>query len=127
VTLYAIQTYGLNLMEEFIDDMHSTTHVARTVGRLERRFSEAFEDTQNRVHVITGSLRLSGKSQTNFDGEVWTGEIEYGGLTQGPINPVQYAVYEMARGGDHDFFAGLPTHEELLEEAVGDHFERRRP
>lgn len=80
-----------------------------------------FGVTQAAVHVETGSLKSSGDHKSNvepFD-KKWEGTIEYGGPSLGPNNPVDYAIYEKARGthwagpssvkGDHDFFAGLPA------------------
>src|SRR5690606_38051615 len=76
-----------------------------------------FAQTQAAVHVITGSLKSSGKATTNFDGDTWEGEITYGGISMGVNNRVTYAIYEKARGahwagpssvkGNHDFMAPL--------------------
>lgn len=81
-----------------------------------------FKQTQGVVHVETGSLKDSGKvdsSVSKFD-KSWEGEISYGGPSTGPNNPVDYAIYEKARGiggaggpsdlkGDHDFIAPLKS------------------
>lgn len=90
----------------------------KLVHELELVLAAAFADTQARAHVITGSLKASGKTSSDFDGEDWKGEISYGGASAGPNNPVDYAIYEMARGGDHDFFAGLPGYESKFESAI---------
>lgn len=80
-----------------------------------------FAVTQEAVHIETGSLKASGQHKSDVDpfDKKWVGTIEYGGVTLGPNNPVDYAIYEKARGthwagpssikGDHDFFAGLPA------------------
>lgn len=116
------EVYGI---DEMIGYIAAVTHVGyRTVGRLEATLHRAFEDTQERVHVVTGSLRGSGKTSSEFDGAGWAGVIEYGGSSSGFVNdPVEYAQYEMARGGDHDFFAGLPLYEEQLLEATATVFD----
>jgi len=81
--------------------------------------------TQALVHVVTGSLRDSGKA-VPFDlfGDEFIGGLEYGGASGGPNNPVTYADLELSRGGSHDFLTGpvanaLP----LYEEQYGDAFE----
>lgn len=82
---------------------------ARVVIRLEQALLQAFEQSQQDVHVITGSLRGSGRTHSNFDGSIWEGTIEYGGDSPGFVNdPVVYSQYERARGGDHDFLANIP-------------------
>lgn len=88
-----------------------------TVG-LEAALEAAFMETQAVVHVITGSLKLSGRTSSDYDGHTWTGEIIYGGPSSGPNNPVDYAIYEMQRGGDHDFMAGIPLYESNFSEAI---------
>ena len=88
---------------------------------LEGTLKSAFGETQVLVHVITGSLKLSGWTSSDFDGDVWTGTIEYGGPSAGPNNPVTYAIYEMARGGEHDWFRTLPAFDPLFENAINKH------
>lgn len=95
-----------------------------TTVELEALLRAAFLETQARTHIITGSLKASGKTASDFDGDVWTGTITYGGAlwrtpAPGPPNdPVDYAIYEMVRGGDHDFFAGLVGFEDKIEEIL---------
>lgn len=90
----------------------------KLVGALEAVLKAAFLDTQARTHVITGSLKASGTTSSDFDGDDWHGQIKYGGASTGPNNPVDYAIYEMARGGDHDFFGNLPAFEPQFEAAI---------
>lgn len=96
----------------------------KTTVELEALLRSAFLVTQEKVHVITESLKASGKTETDFDGDTWTGTIIYGGSlwrvpSPGPPNdPVRYAIYEIARGGDHDFFAGLETFGTQIEEIL---------
>lgn len=95
-----------------------------TTVELEALLRAAFLDTQARTHVITGSLKASGASSSDFDGEVWQGSITYGGVLfkvpvpGPPHDPVDYAIYEMARGGEHDFFSGLPGFENQIEQIL---------
>lgn len=79
---------------------------------------QGFAQTQALVHIITGSLKASGKATTEFDGDNWKGEISYGGFSLGVNNPVTYAIYEKARDGDHDFLAPLKTLDSLFVKAI---------
>lgn len=90
----------------------------KLVGELEAVFAEAYLDTQDKTHIITGSLKASGKKATDFDGNDWEGTISYGGSSGGPNNPVDYAIYEMARGGDHDFFRDLGVYEQQMHAVI---------
>jgi hypothetical protein len=100
----------------------------KSTSLLEALLSAAFADTQVRTHVISGSLKASGKTESDFDGNVWSGKIEYGGvLFKAPVpgpprDPVDYAIYEMARGGSHDFFGGLPAFEEKIPDILNTDF-----
>lgn len=100
----------------------------KTTVELEALLNTAFKVTQEKVHIITESLKASGKTDTDFDGDTWTGSIIYGGAlwkvpTPGPPNdPVVYAIYEIARGGDHDFFAGLESFGTEIEEILNGGF-----
>lgn len=70
---------------------------------------DQFRATQAAVHVITRSLKGSGRSEFKMDNNSWEGEITYGGPSPGFIhNPVDYAEYERERDGNHDFLA--PVH-----------------
>jgi len=66
---------------------------------------DQFRATQAAVHVITRSLKGSGRSEFKMDNNSWEGEISYGGPTTGINNPVDYAEYEREREGAHDFLA----------------------
>jgi hypothetical protein len=94
----------------------------KTVAELDAVLHQGFVKTQAAVHVETESLKASGKESSEVDklDHAWEGEIEYGGPSLGPNNPVNYAIYEKARGaggaggpsdlkGDHDFMAPLPS------------------
>lgn len=102
----------------------------KVTHELEAVLQAAFLETQAATHIITGSLKASGTTSSDFtDDRVWEGEITYGGqlhrsAAPGPPNdPVDYAIYEMARGGLHDFFAGLPAFDPAWERAIEMHFE----
>lgn len=92
-----------------LESMAAPLH--RPVGEIEVLFRAAFEATQAATHIITGSLKASGHTNTDVTENAWTGQIIYGGPlfgapSPGPANdPVEYAIYELARGGAHDFLA----------------------
>lgn len=76
-----------------------------------------FNQTQNRVHVLSGDLKASGRERVWREGPAVFGEIEYGG------GEVDYAWFEMRRGGSHDFMSPAVVATErlfgaALEEAV---------
>lgn len=70
----------------------------------ETALATEFQATQSVVHVITGSLKLSGKVSSDFSNNTWKGEITYGGSSTGIHNPVDYAEIERERDGGHDYF-----------------------
>lgn len=71
---------------------------------------DQFRATQAAVHVITRSLKGSGRSSFKMDNNSWEGEIRYGGPSPGFIhNPVDYAEFERERDGAHDFLAPAET------------------
>lgn len=104
----------------------------RVIRGIERVHNAAFMETQALTHVISGSLKASGTSYTRFENDEWMGTIEYGGaLVRPPVplegltpsqaapkDPVDYAIYEMARGGEHNFFSTLPAFHPLYEQAI---------
>lgn len=80
---------------------------------------EQFRATQSAVHVITRSLKTSGRLSSTHSKDSWSGEITYGGLSEGSIhNPVDYAEYERERGGHHDFLAPAIALEEQYVKAM---------
>lgn len=71
------------------------------------------------THVQTGSLKSSVKAESETVGRHdWEGTITAGGPSEGVNNPVDYAIYEKRRGGDHDFFEPLPGLHPLWIDAV---------
>jgi hypothetical protein len=87
----------------------------------ERVLASQYSATQTAVHVITGSLKLSGKIDSSFSQSSWKGEISYGGSSEGVHNPVKYAEYERERDGAHDFLAPAKAMESSYIDAMN-HF-----
>lgn len=71
--------------------------------RFESVLASQYTSTQRRVHVVTGSLKLSGKVESDATDNKWEGSISYGGVSAGINNPVDYAEFERERDGSHDF------------------------
>lgn len=104
-----------------------------TTGPLEAALAGAFVATQAKTHIISGSLKASGKTESDLVGHKWTGEITYGGPLIGPPagpgpahDPVEYAIYEAARGPEHDPLAGLEVFDKQFEAAIDEHFKGRK-
>lgn len=94
----------------------------QTIAKLEGELNSTFLATQAATHIITGSLKASGKTTSDWDENTftWTGEIIYGGASTGLISPVDYAIYEQARGGAHDFMAPVTLHEPNFSKIMND-------
>lgn len=122
---YHVVIVGLDQMEDAISNLGKDPDFV-TIGALEGVLTSQFADTQVKVHVITGSLKLSGSTYTTYDGKQWEGTITYGGESTGVHNPVTYAIYELARRGTHDFFRGTYGEDfnEAYEKAMETHFIR---
>lgn len=89
------------------------------VARLDAVLTAGFLATKAITHVITGSLKNSGRESTSVHGHTWEGSITYGGPSPGfPHDPVKYAYYEQRRRGSHDFMAPVYELHEALREAV---------
>jgi hypothetical protein len=92
----------------------------RTLEELSATLAEGFAETQALVHVITGSLRGSGRVSNKRDENSWTGEITYGGPAPGFAHPnVDYARKEFGRGENHDAMRNLDLLREKFLEAMG--------
>lgn len=76
-----------------------------------------YDNTQRRTHVLDGFLKASGRYEVNRAGrDQLEGVITYGGTPT-----VDYAVYEFARGGNHDALTrGYEDSYERLRQAVID-------
>lgn len=70
------------------------------------------------THIETGSLESSEKADADHRGALWSAEIQAGGVSTGVHNPVDYAIYEQARGGAHDFTLPLNALDPFWVEAV---------
>jgi hypothetical protein len=123
-------------LEEMIDEIDRVTLEENSyliTGPLNEVLFEAFADTQARVarpgapHVTTyeptGRLAASGRVNQFFDGRVWEGTITYGGMS----HDVEYAIYEMARGGIHDWYSGLPAFDQRYMDVIHDYWEQGPP
>ncbi len=79
-------------------------NMGAATAALERVLALQFAAGQAAVHVDTGSLRGSQEIDSDYAGGRWAGVISFGGASPGFVNdPVDYAIYEAARGGHHDF------------------------
>lgn len=90
---------------------------------LEAALTALFEETQAIVHVVTHSLKTSGKMHSEMTNGVWRGEITYGGVSAGSVHdPVWYARYEQNRGnGEHDFMLPVYNADARYEQAIIDY------
>lgn len=77
----------------------------RAKQKLDRVLEWGLRSTQEVVHIETGSLLVSGRADSTMLLGRYSGTISYGGPSMGINNPVDYAVYELDRGGDHDFMS----------------------
>jgi hypothetical protein len=97
------------------------------VIEFEAVLASQFQITQQAVHVITGSLKNSGKPSSTVSPSKWEGKIVYGGPSIGfPHNPVRYADYEQERDGAHDYMKAIYALDSRYGEALeswlkGDH------
>lgn len=90
----------------------------KTTSALDGVLEVAFQQTQALVHVQTGSLKASGKKRSKTSGDKWEGELEYGGLSTGVNNPVDYAMYEQRRDGGHDFMSNVHLLDAMWTDAI---------
>ena len=111
---------GVSEMKDFFNALQKPPVVA--IGKLEKLLSATFAATQAATHIITTSLKQSGKTDSDWDGANWEGHITYGGESTGPISDVDYAIYEMARGGDHDFLRPAYEAEPAFEAIMLEYF-----
>lgn len=94
----------------------------KDMARFERVLISQFEATQATVHVITGSLKSSGRVASSHGETTWEGEITYGGRSSGVNNPVDYAEYERERDQSHDFLAPATRMEHQYVKALNEFF-----
>lgn len=117
-------------LDDMIDAMDRVSHPSftATIG-LERVLGEAYAHTQTQTHILTGRLKASGRTESDFDGRVWTGEIKYGGadyvvpgIWPDGGTTAYYGIYEKARGGQHDFMTGLEIYADKFGDAMTEWF-----
>jgi hypothetical protein len=85
-----------------------------------RILAAQFVETQALVHVITGSLKGSGRVSNKRDENSWEGEISYGGPAPGFAHSyVRYAKREFGRGEDHDALRNVDLAREDYLNAMG--------
>lgn len=97
-------------LDAWTNKLERLRDVRSLVARVRALTGAEFADTQQVVHVITGSLKASGRSAVDYDdtAHTLTADIGYGGPSPGSVNdPVVYAWYEQRRGGAHDYMAGV--------------------
>jgi hypothetical protein len=90
--------------------------------KFERVLISQFAATQAKVHVITGSLKSSGRVASSHSENRWEGTISYGGKSAGIHNPVDYAEFERERDASHDFFSPARSMESQYINAMNDFF-----
>lgn len=72
-----------------------------------------FDRTQEAVHILSGDLKRSGEMSVRPYGRTIVGEVTYGN------EEVDYAPYEIARGGSHDFMTiGWSRAEQVFDSAL---------
>ena len=97
-----------------------------TTARLEAALAKAYGQSQERVHVISGRLQSSGRTDSDFTGTRWSGTITYGGTG----SEAPYAIYEYARHGNrnqppftpHKHWMDFTDVEGDFEAAIDSHF-----
>lgn len=120
--------YIVTGLDEMIDAMDALTKppTPATIAKLDVVLEEGFAMTQGQVHVISEQLKLSGDTDSKFNGYSWRGSINYGGESG---SPAYYAIYELNKKGErpdgtpHDFFFGLDVLDEKFEGAIDSYFE----
>lgn len=96
-------TFETNVLTEVIPFIDRISRLQpRTITNLEQTLKAMFGLSQALCPVVTGSLRNSGKTESETDGTIeWTGTMSYGGSSPGfPNDPVDYAIYVRAYYGD---------------------------
>ena len=111
-----IKTTGLREATRYLEKVAAPLG-PEVITALESTWGAAFLDTQNRAHVLTGALKASGQKSSEYDSGQWEGRISYGGPG------AEQAVYEAAKGAEHDPLSGMPVFSERLIDAIEKHFE----
>lgn len=91
-----------------------------TTFRFESIWLRGFAATQAKVHVLTGVLKSTGHPTTTYEGDRWSGEVDY---TRHP------GIFELARGnkptlnhpeGGHYFLGPMYDTDEEMKQACLD-------
>lgn len=84
------------------------------VAKLDAAHAMNFLTATAEVDVLTGALKASGRATAFSAGTHWEGDMVWG--TLGYPSPVDYAIYEKARGGGHDWLETTRTalHETMI-------------
>ena len=93
------------------------------VAELDLNMAAAFRDAQEKVPVDSRSLKNSGRSGTDVrDGDTWIGYMAWGG----PSAPkdVDYAIYVMAEGGEHDWLRDSHLYDAAIEAVIDAHMRK---
>lgn len=90
-------------------------------AELHSAISAAFADAQAKVHVLSGSLKASGRHGTVMrdHGDTWIGYMAWGGASA--PHDVDYAIYAMANGGDSDWLRDSHVYEEHIDQIIRHH------
>lgn len=93
---------------------------AETLEELSRVLAAGFVESQMLVHVVTGSLKGSGRVSNKRTEDGWEGEITYGGPAPGFAHPyVRYAKEEFGRGEEHNAMRNLDLQNSDYLDALG--------
>lgn len=86
----------------------------KMVANLETVLEFGFDSVHAGVHVDTGRLKASGKKTSKVNKNDWNGSFSFGE----PAAGVDYAIYEKARGGDHNFLSPTFILKHMFKEAI---------
>jgi hypothetical protein len=87
-------------MDDYLD--HKSRGLSpETITALDAALQMGFAETQAIIHVRTGRLRSSGRTESSVHDNVWTGEVIYGNEI------ADYAAFEYSRGNLHNFIRPL--------------------
>lgn len=96
-----------------IGSMPTPSMVAGLDGVLET----GFEATRALVHVDTGKLKASGVEKNSVGGASWSGQFSFPAPNK---KGTPYGIYELARGGTHDFLRNVNVISKMLGLALVD-------
>lgn len=91
-------------------------------GLLDAVLKFSFEGTRSIVHIRTGKLEESGNEETSVKEGIWTGQFSFPAPNK---KGTPYGIYEIARGGAHNFTRNWNTIKPLLKSALVKGLHRR--